>query len=101
MYTQAVKNTCQDASDPNVVDLSDAQSIQFEMFKCGRVPAGVGLSGEAEFVDKAKGLVRYKWHPNDTSAPGIYYVGFKITFNNGYILRWPYQLESLAVEVSL
>ena len=101
--------------DPNVLDLNaegDAcvQSVEFEMFKCGRTNSPVALQGTAEKgqtvvtegeIEKIsnKGLVRYKWHPQDTAVKGLYYGRFKLTFKNNTIMYWPYQLESLSIEV--
>lgn len=92
---------CGNAKNPDAVDLTDAQSIAFKLYKCGRVPAQVGLAGQAEIDtnDKTSGLVRYKWNPQDTLVPGIYYGSFEITFNDNTLFKWPMQLEALTIEI--
>jgi hypothetical protein len=116
LYTQAASYNCEDQqTDPNMLDLTTCTLVQFQMFKCGRTPVEVALQGVAEKVqstvtegagsdtevtkitDLAK--VRYKWHPDDTSEPDLYYGRFVLTFEDGSILKWPYQLESLAIDV--
>jgi len=106
MQFQAPSFGCSDKTlDPNWVDLTDAENVIFEMYKCGRTPLKIGLSGQAEIVDlggdlgKKTGLVRYKWHPNDTSVQGCYYGRFVVTFKDGTIFKWPYALESMTIEV--
>lgn len=98
-------------TDPNLVDLTDAESVKFEMYKCGRTPLLVATQGEAEIVQGTVtegsitkvtnlGVVQYKWHPDDTSVPGLYYGRFIVTFKDGRNFVWPYQLESLSIEVA-
>ena len=99
MGMQAPDYGCADNKvDPNWLDLNaEVQSVAFELWKCGRVPQQVGLSGQAEKVDRY--LVRYKFHPFDTAQKGCYYGRFVITMKDNTILKWPYQLEALSIEV--
>lgn len=117
MFTQAPTFNCNDPSavvDPNVLDLEKVTQVQFEMYKCGRNLQQVSLqgiaekvqstvtegSGDTEVVKKVNlGLVRYKWHPQDTTIKGLYYGRFKLTFEDSTIMYWPYQMESLSIEV--
>lgn len=108
LHMQAPAFGCsQETDDPNVLDLTEVQSVQFKMFKCGRTPQEVGLSGVAEKLQSTvngkiinKGVVIYKWHPNDTVVKGMYYGQFTLTFSNNVIYKFPFQLESLSIEVS-
>lgn len=88
--------SCGDKS--NTVDLTDAQ-IAFELYKCGRVPSRVATMGQAEIVDATCGLVRYKWAIGDLTDACLYYGTFVITMTDGTLLRWPYAMEQLTIEV--
>lgn len=117
IYSQAPAYGCAEGgtiTDPNLVDLEKATTIQFQLFKCGRTPVQVATQGIAEKVQTSvtegsgetavtkivdMGKVRYKWHPDDTSVPGLYYGRFIVTFDDGSVFKWPYQLESLAIEI--
>ena len=107
LYQQASSQGCaQNTTDPNALDLSDLWSVHFLMFKAGRTRMPVGLSGSAcVVVDPERGItakdgiVRYRWSQVDTSVPGLYYGQFVLTFKDQTVLKWPYQIESLAIEV--
>lgn len=92
--------TCVDGvTDPAIVDLTDAESVKFYMWKCGRTPLAVGLSGEASVSDPKLGLVIYKWAATDTSVPGLFYGRFVVTFKDNTVFQWPFQLEALTIEI--
>ncbi len=100
MYTQAPVFGCtKDGDNPNAVDLTNVVAVKMRMYKCGRTPVEVGLSGQAVIADAAKGIVQYRWHPLDTSVPGHYYCVFEFTFSDNSLFKWPYQNESLTIEV--
>lgn len=116
IYSQAASYGCgaSGETDPNHLDLSKVTNVEFQMFRCGRVPQQIALQGTAEKLQRTVtegsgetqvsriedyARVRYKWHPDDTSEPELYYGRFIVTFEDGSKLKWPYQLESLAIEV--
>lgn len=105
--------------DPNVLNLCDPDnpvaSVAFQMFKCGRTPTLIASQGVASVLQEKVvegagtdsevtnfinyGMVRYEWHPDDTSVKGLYYGRFVLTFDDGRNFIWPYQLESLTIGV--
>lgn len=93
-----MKGCAADCDDSNAIDLTNAQ-VTFELFKCGRTPARVANQGQVEVLDAKKGLVRYKWAVGDLSTRCLYYGTFVVKFDDGTILRWPYALEQLTIEV--
>ena len=90
-----------DCVDPVVhaLNLTDATDIEFKLFKCDRISFEVTTTGTAEFVDKSKGVVRYKWSSGDTAIDALYYGQFNITFPDGLFI-WPSQKEMLAIGVN-
>lgn len=87
---------CGDKS--NIVDLTNAQ-VSFELYKCGRTPARVANQGVTEVLDPTCGLVRYKWSIGDLTDRCLYYGVFVVKMDDGTLLRWPYALEQLTIEV--
>jgi len=82
------------------VDLTDAV-VSFELFNaCSRTHDQKGVFGQVEVIDAVAGVVRYQWHPNDTADKGMFYGRFVVRFADNTILKWPYQIESLAIEVT-
>lgn len=101
LFPLAPKFSCAaESSDSNAVDLSDVQSVTFQMGKCSRNgPQWQTMYGRVEILNHKAGLVRYYWHPNDTVQQGCYYGTFIITFRNGYVYKFPLQVEALSIEV--
>lgn len=82
----------------NIVDLTGAQ-VRFRLFKCGRTPSQVALTGTAEIVDAACGTVRYKWAPGDLPCACLFYGQFEIRMPDNTLLLWPFAKEQLTIEV--
>lgn len=74
--------------------------IKPHMYKCGRTPTEVALQGTVEILDADNGIVRYKWHPNDLQCACYHYFQFWITFPDGSLLKFPFLLETLVIEVT-
>jgi len=94
--------SCEDSNNvnqANVLDLTDAYKVEFELKKCGREPIEASVNGEVEIVDEENGIVRYKWASTDTAEKGLFYGTFVITFDDNGVYRWPMNLESLAIEI--
>lgn len=90
---------CAKGCDDNVLDLTDCQ-VSFELFKCGRTPARVATQGQTVIVgDPKQGCVQYQWAAGDLTSRCLYYGTFVVVMPDNTILRWPYALEQLTIEV--
>jgi hypothetical protein len=83
----------------NIVDLTDVDSIEFKLKKCGRTPVDASTTGTVEILDAKTGMVRYKWAITDTAVVGLFYGTFVITFTDHSVYRWPKNLESLSIQI--
>lgn len=82
------------------IDLTDA-TVRFEMFNaCQRSQPQMATLGAVEILDVKAGIVKYNWHPTDTSVKGCFYGRFVVTFADNTVAKWPYQLEALMIEVT-
>lgn len=90
---------CANSCDDNVIDLTDCQ-VNFELFKCGRTPGFVVKLGQTVIVDDPTlGTVQYQWAAGDLTERCLYYGTFVIVMPDATVLRWPYALEQLTIEV--
>jgi hypothetical protein len=100
MYLNTQAQACASGSvDPNAVDLSNVWNMSFTLYKPGRFPTQVRTYGTIVVTDKTNGVVQYQWSPLDNQCYGLFYGQFTFNFRDGTILKFPQQMESLAIEV--
>lgn len=68
-----------------VVDLSDASSVNFYMKQDNEVK----VNGSADIDNASKGIVVYYWQSGDTDTPGGCIGEFEVTYNSGATETFP------------
>lgn len=73
-------------SQGDAIDLTDA-SVQFHL----EDPRGgeTVIDEPASVIDATNGLVRYRWHVDDTEVPGRYRAEFVVTYDTDDIETFP------------
>jgi hypothetical protein len=73
-------------SEGDAIDLTDA-SVQFHLAE----PRGGDtiIDEPADVIDATSGLVRYRWHVDDTDEPGRYRAEFEVTYANDDVETFP------------
>lgn len=100
---------CGPQCDPaNTIDLTEA-TVAFNLFLAGREPRAVAMLGRTYAKrhceaghrehDRRCWSVVHEWDPAETFRPGLFYGQFTVTFPDNTLLKWPYQLEQLCVEI--
>lgn len=79
-----IQSVLHEEDDPTVIiDLSQAQSVRFQMRKQDDHRYTVNAAGT--IVDAPNGQVSYSWGANDLSVPGTYLVQWEITWLGGRV----------------
>lgn len=70
----------------DAIDLTDA-SVQFHL----EDPRGgkTVINEPADVIDATNGLVRYRWHVDDTEVAGRYRAEFEVTYANDDVETFP------------
>jgi len=80
----AVRAQLLDANE-EIVDLTDAESVSFQMGRKGKTK----VDGEGEIVNETEGRVKYEWQDGDTDTADVFKGEFRVEYLDGTVQTFP------------